>query len=248
MLGNDEVHVWRAPLDLAVLQVHRLLRTLAAEERQRAECYRFKEDREHFIVARGLLRTILGAYLGIEPGQLRFRYNPHGKPALYETTGGERLRFNLSHSHGLALFAVTHGREVGVDLEQIRPHFAEDQIAEQFFSFQEVAALHSLPRSMQEEAFFACWTRKEAYIKGTGQGLSLPLNQFDVSVFPGEPAALLSTRLDPREASRWSLQGLNPGPGYVGALAVAGHGWRLKCWQWPEEGYSQSELHLPDHS
>ena len=231
ILGNDEIHVWRASLDLPVLQSRSLLLTLAAEELRRAERYRFQEDREHFIIARGLLRTILGGYLDIEPGELQFHYNPNGKPALDGVPGGDTLHFNLSHSHGLALFAVTHGRDIGVDLEHIRPHFDEDQIAERFFSFQEVAALHALPRSMQKEAFFACWTRKEAYIKGTGQGLSLPLDQFDVSVVPGEPAALISTRWDPQEASRWSLQELNPGTGYVGALAVAGHGWRLKCWQ-----------------
>ncbi len=232
MLGDDEVHVWRASLSLTAPRVQSLQQTLAADERERAERFHFQKGREHFIVARGLLRAILGRYLDMQPCKLRFCYNPNGKPTLVRESGGDVLRFNVSHSHGLALYAVTGGREIGVDLEWLRPDLAHEQIAERFFSPHEVAVLSTLPRNMKPEAFFNCWTRKEAYVKAKGKGLTLPLDQFDVSLVPGEPAALLSTKWNPQEAFRWSLQQLIPGPGYVAALAVEGNHWQLKCLQW----------------
>ena len=231
-LGKDDVHVWRASLDPPASQVSSLRHTLAADELARAERYHFRQVRERFVVARGLLRAILSRYLGLEAGHLRFCYGPNGKPKLDKETGGGALRFNVTHSQGLALYAMTRGREVGIDIEAIHPELAREEIAEQFFSPREVAALRALPVALQPEAFFNCWTRKEAYIKARGAGLSLPLNQFDVSLVPGEPAALLSTEGDSLEAARWALRALDPGPGYAAALAVEGHDWRLKCWQW----------------
>jgi len=231
-LGDEEVHVWKASLKPESPSVHSLIQILSPDERARADRFHFQKDRECFIVARGLLRVLLGRYLNMEPSCLQFRYNPYGKPALPNESGGNGLRFNLSHSDGLALYAITRGREIGVDIERIRPDVAEGQIAEQFFSCQEVKALRALPPSSQPVGFFNCWTRKEAYIKARGKGLTLPLDQFDVSVVPGEAAALLYVSGDPEESSRWSLQELAPGPGYVAAFAVEGHDWRLKCWQW----------------
>lgn len=234
VLGKDEVHIWRASLDLPASGIWSLQQTLSADERKRAKRLYFQRDQEHFIVARGLLRAILGRYLNMQPGQLRFCYNPNGKPSLDRAYGGDVLRFNLSHSHGLALYAVTHGREIGIDLERIRPEVTEQQTAERFFSPQEVAVLNTLPANIRTEAFFNCWTRKEAYIKARGEGLSAPLDNFEVSLAPGEVAALLSFKGDPQETSRWSLQELYPGPGYVAAIAVEGSHRRLKCWQWPD--------------
>jgi 4'-phosphopantetheinyl transferase len=233
ILGPDEVHVWRAALDQTASCVRSLWQTLAMDERARAERFRFQKDREHFIVARGLLRALLGRYLAMEPSQLRFSYSLHGKPALAWDSGGDGLRFNVSHSHRLALFAISYGRELGIDVERIRAGVASEQTAERFFSPSEVAVLCSLPSHLRTTAFFHCWTRKEAYIKARGEGLSLHLDQFAVSLAPGEPPALLSTQQGPHEAWRWSLQELNPGPGYVAALAVEGHHWKLRCWQWP---------------
>jgi 4'-phosphopantetheinyl transferase len=163
---------------------------------------------------------------------LRFGYNPYGKPALVGEEGEKGLRFNVSHSHGLALYAITRGREIGVDLERIRPFPDLIGLAERFFSPKEVAALRTLPAPMQTEAFLTCWTRKEAYIKAKGEGLSLPLSQFEVSLAPGEPSALLRTQWDALEASRWSLHALTPGPGYVAALAVECNHRRMTCWHW----------------
>jgi len=230
-LGSDEVHVWRAALNRAASQVQSLQRTLTADEQARAERFYFQKDRERFVVGRGLLRIILGRYLNLEPNQLRFDYSPYGKPSLAPEIDGGGLRFNVSHSHELALYAVTRGREIGIDVERLRPDFASEQIAERFFSPREVAELRALPPEVQTEAFFNCWTRKEAYIKAIGEGLSHPLDQFDVSLVPGQPASLLSTRTNPSEAARWSLLALIPSPDYVAALAVEGHGWRLVRWQ-----------------
>jgi 4'-phosphopantetheinyl transferase len=217
-----------------VAQVEILKHTLSAEELKRAGGYCFQKDSEHFIVARGLLRTIIGRYLDMEPGQVRFCYGPHGKPAMSRVFGNETLSFNLSHSHGLALLAVSRGRELGVDLEYILAHLADDQIAERFFSPREVALLRGLSKDVQREAFFIFWTRKEAFIKATGKGLSLPLNQFEVSLVPGKPIVLLSTNGDHQKASRWWLQPLAARSCYAAALCVEGNDWELKGWQWSD--------------
>ena len=234
VLGRDEVHVWQATLDQAPSRIQSFLNNLAADERAKAERFYFDRDREHFIVARGVLRAILGRHLNRGPESLSFCYGSHGKPALAGDTDQDAIRFSVSHSSGVALYAVTRGREVGVDLERIRFDVAVAEIAERFFSRREIAMLRALPTELQCQAFFHCWTRKEAYIKARGEGLSLPLDQFDVSLVPGEPAALLGTRQDPSEASRWSVQELFPAPGYAAALAVEAHGLRLACWQWQQ--------------
>jgi len=239
-LGRDDVHVWRCWLDLTSARVQSLLHTLTPDERSRAERFYRRKDRDHFIVGRGVLRNILSYYLHVEPGQLRFCYNPYGKPALTGETGMDTLRFNVSHSHGLALYAFTQDREIGIDIEHIRPIPEAEQIVKRSFSALENAVFHALPTRLKHEAFFNCWTRKEAYIKARGEGLSLPLDQFDVSLTPGKTAKLLNIRCEPQEATRWSLQELMPGPGYVAALAVKGHGWQLKCWQWSDDDVSSA--------
>jgi 4'-phosphopantetheinyl transferase len=231
-LSSAEVHVWRACLDPAASCLEYLRHTLSADELQRAARFHFPRDRRRFTVARGVLRDILSCYLGVPPSELGFRYSAYGKPALADDFDAAGVRFNISHSHEMALFAVTCGREVGIDIEYLGREIRGEEIAEHFFSAQERANLRALPAETKHRAFFNCWTRKEAYIKAHGEGLSLPLDQFDVSLAPGEPAALLATRSDPREALRWSLQALTPGPGYVAALAVEGQGWQLTCWQW----------------
>jgi 4'-phosphopantetheinyl transferase len=232
LLSDDEIHVWRARLEQPPSKIGDLLKTLAADERERAEKFRFQRDREHFIIARGALRAILGRYLGQRPEQLRFSYSPYGKPALAGPVQTAGLHFNVSHAGGLALYAFTRAKEIGLDIERLRDDFDCGQIAQHYFSRSEVSAFGALPAEMRNLAFFNCWTRKEAYIKAIGEGLSHPLDQFDVSLAPGEPAALLSAGNDPQEAARWSLRELAPGHGYVAALAVKGKDWRLSCWQW----------------
>ena len=232
ILERDEIHVWRTSLDLPASRMQTLQQTLTADEQARAGRFYFPRHRAHFIAARGVLRDILSRYLNREANQLCFCYNAYGKPSLVGDFDGGLLCFNVSHSHGLALYAVTHRRAVGIDVEHICSDFANEQIAERFFSPREVVALRALPSHLQTDAFFNCWTRKEAYIKAKGKGLSIPLHGFDVSLAPGEPAALLRTQWDSQEVTRWSLQELNPGSGYVGAVAVEARDWQLKCWQW----------------
>jgi len=233
-LGSEELHVWRAFIDVPASCDQRLKQILSEDELRRAERFYFRKDGDYFMVVRGLLRMILGRYLNAEPRQLRFCYGRYGKPSLVEECGGDGLRFNLSHSHGLALYAVTRGRMIGVDVERIRTAVEVAQIAERFFSPRETTILRGLPADIRTEAFFNCWTRKEAYMKAKGKGLALPLDQFEVSLVPEEPAALLNTKWDPQEAKRWVLQALQPGPGYVAAAAIDGQQKRLECWQWPE--------------
>jgi 4'-phosphopantetheinyl transferase len=236
----DEVPVWRIALDIGNALLSRLREILADDERQRADRFHFEKDRRHFTAARGVMRTLLAGYLARRPEEVRFAYSNYGKPRLAEE--GE-LRFNLTHSHGLALLAVTRGREIGVDVEHLRDMERDGELlAERFFSPREAVVLRSLPPQLRREAFFHCWTRKEAYIKALGKGLLMPLDQFDVSLHPDEPAALMATHHDPQEVQRWSLRSLLPGEGYVAAVAVEGHLWRLWCGDWVAEAHRPAAL------
>jgi 4'-phosphopantetheinyl transferase len=231
-LNAEEVHVWCARLDRDREAVQTLRDTLSSDELARAGRFYLDKDRTHFIVARGMLRVILARYLDRKPHELTFSYNQHGKPELADLSKELDIRFNISHSNSLALYAVTYGREIGVDLEAIYTDLANLRIAKQFFSFEEVAALCFLPTALQTEAFFNCWTRKEAYVKARGEGLKIDLKQFSVSLAPGQRAALLSST-DKQEDLCWALQEVTPAPGYVGAVAIQGDGWRFRCWQYP---------------
>ncbi len=233
VLSSEDVHVWQATLNQPADIVDRLAATLSNDERQRAERFHFERDRRRFTAGRGILRVILGRYLNLEPDRLRFSYGAQGKPYLAQPAGNPPLSFNLTHSHELALYAFTLGREVGIDVEYIKPLPDLEQIAGRFFSAQEQAQLLALPPAQKAAGFFNCWTRKEAYIKALGQGLSIPLDAFDVSLIPGQPAALLKVKTDPRESRRWTLKALTPAPGYIAAVAAQGQHWQLRCWQWP---------------
>ena len=224
-LPFDEVHVWLAKLDDYPADSLKLL--LAADELARAGRFHFDKDRNHYIVARGWLRKLLAAYLGVGAGELRFSYAEKGKPALEESQRSS-LNFNLAHSHGLAIYGFSRSREVGVDLEFVREDLADEKIAERFFSQGEIDVLRKLPADLRKQAFFDCWTRKEAYIKARGEGLSMPLDEFDVSLRPGEAAALLRNHKEPGEVTRWSMQSVAVPAGYVAALVASGHDWRLK--------------------
>lgn len=230
-LHEDEAHVWRASLTRTPSELQGLSSLLSPDETDRAQRFHFERDRASFIAARAVLRTILAAYLKLNPAHLQFSYSAHGKPSLSDEAGSGGLRFNLSHSHALALYAVTRNREIGVDIEQIRADFAGEEIAERFFSSTEIAMLRALPSNERNESFFNCWTRKEAYIKARGEGLSFPLDRFDVSLSPGEQRVTLNVPEAPFEAARWSLLALTPEDGYAAAIAVEGHDWNLKCWQ-----------------
>jgi 4'-phosphopantetheinyl transferase len=200
--------------------------TLEEQELDRASRFHFEKHRRHFTAGRGVLRQLLSQYLGTKPEQLRLSYGAYGKPALNGEHKDSRLRFNMSHSHEVALFAFAEDRELGVDVEHVRTDFASEEVARRFFSRREVETFNALPRHDQVAAFFKCWTRKEAFIKVIGKGLSQPLDKFDVTL--GQPAALLWVSGD--DASRWSLYDLEVGGDYAGALAVEGQVSRIRCW------------------
>jgi 4'-phosphopantetheinyl transferase len=233
-LANDEVHLWCASLQEPTIHLRRLRAVLSPDEASRADRFYGRGDRERFIARRGLLREILGGYVQAHPSALRFTYGPSGKPALTARRGGRTLSFNLSHSHGLVLYAVTANRALGIDLEYVRDSVECEQISAWAFSASEHAALVALPLADRHAAFFRAWTRKEAYIKATGRGLSRPLDEFEVPVAPDRPAQLLSDRGDPAAPRRWSFRDLQPADGYAAALAVEGRGWRLICRSWPQ--------------
>ncbi|HEX8393824.1 MAG TPA: 4'-phosphopantetheinyl transferase superfamily protein [Longimicrobium sp.] len=222
-LGADEVHVWRASLRPSAAALARMEAHLDADERARAARFRFDEHRTAFVAGRGAQREILARYTGLPPAAHRYRTTAHGKPML--DGGMDELRFNVSNAGDLALCAVTLGREIGVDLEALKPMPDGIDIARRFFSAPENEVFAALPEHERDVAFFHCWTRQEAYIQAVGEGLSMPLDRFDVEFRAGHRARLLATRGDPDEAGRWTLRELHPGPGYVGALVVRGGGW-----------------------
>jgi 4'-phosphopantetheinyl transferase len=227
-LAEDEVHLWRVDLAAVATGEQRWQQILSEEERARAARFHFRQDRRYFTATRALLRIILGGYADSDPKALVFHYSEKEKPSLSPAKSGRQIEFNVTHSGNVALLAFTQGRDVGVDVEKVRQDFEHEAIARRFFSEQEQRQLAALAPDERYSGFFRCWTRKEAYIKAQGVGLSLPLDQFDVSLSPGDEKALLATRPDQKEAARWSLQEVPAEEGYVAALCVRGEGWRLR--------------------
>ena len=228
-LSDGQVHVWRVSLDIPPAVLESMWLTLSSDEQERANRYRFARHRQAFIARRGRLRNLLGRYLGYDPTSLQFSYSQYGKPALQPEAAGQ-LCFNLSHSQGLALFAFARDVDIGVDIERLRTDFDHLELAERFFSPREREELNALPIAIHPQAFFLCWTRKEAFIKAHGEGLSLPLDHFDVNLTPGEPARLVTTRLGLEPPEQWSIFNLEPAPDYRAALAIRGQDYELQCW------------------
>jgi 4'-phosphopantetheinyl transferase len=226
-LSADEVHVWRAQLGCEPHELARLEAALSAEEKSRAERFVFPQDRQRFIAARGILRQLLSAYMNRSAAELEFVYGTHGKPQIKPQKGQLEVQFNVSHCKDLAVFAFAFRRQVGIDVEAIRPEFSGYEIAERFFSQQELSELRTLPPELQAQGFFLCWTRKEAYVKARGGGLQIPLDSFSVTLTPGRPEKLQSS-----DDSRWSLCSFQPAPGFVGAVIGEGKDWRLRRWEW----------------
>ncbi len=202
---------------------------LSPEERERAERFGAAADRETFVITRAILRTILGRHLGQAPRRVRFRSGPQGKPIL-EEAGDADLRFNVSHSGGVAALALTRSRRVGIDVEQIRPDFPWREVAGSVFTRRELAAFDAIPPDRQPQAFFGGWTRKEAFVKARGLGFSLSPQEFSVSLPPYQPA-LLEVAGDPEEAARWSFAPICLAAGFAAAVVAEGDDWLLKCHQ-----------------
>lgn len=216
------VDVWATALDRPPAACERLRAWLTADETARAARFHFERDARRYVVARGVLRDLLGAYLGLAPGAIRFVYGPRDKPALAPPLDAGGVQFNVSHSGAVALYAVGVHRRMGVDVEQVRVLDDLDALAERNFSRAERAALRALPPEQRPAAFFACWTRKEAYVKALGDGLSHPLDAFTVSFAAGAPARVVEIEGDAVAAARWTLGAIGVGPGYEAAVAVDG--------------------------
>jgi 4'-phosphopantetheinyl transferase len=238
VLRYNDVHVWRVPLDQHSERTTLSFEVLSTDEREKAARFRFDKGKNQFVQARAAQRFILSEYLNVRPQDLEFSCGPQGKPALANGHANSSLRFNLSRRDGLALIAVTRGREIGVDVELVRAGLPVFEIAESNFSSPELATLRNLPESMQAAGFYNCWTRKEAYVKARGEGLSFPLKQFDVSLTPGAPPKLLSVRGDTvsvrDEVDRWTLQEIPVAENYIAALVVEGTNLKVVCrnWDW----------------
>lgn len=222
--------VWCLPLDLAESRIAELAGLLSPDERARAARYHFDRHRRRFIACRAQVRTILADYLHASAAELRFESGPRGKPALAPPWSGSGIRFNVSNSHEIALCAVALDRELGVDVEYVRTPNDYEGLAAQFFAQAEVDALRSLPESVRLQAFFNCWTRKEAVLKAVGTGLAFPLDRVTVTLIPGEPARLVAWDDTPARPGEWWLTGVDPAAGYVAALAAPGMPLAVQRW------------------
>jgi 4'-phosphopantetheinyl transferase len=231
---QDSIHVWRASLDQLTEKVRALSSTLSSHELERARRYRSERDRSDFVVGRGFLRRLLGLYLRVPPREIGFAYGRRGKPSL-AAGFDRRLRFNLSHSGQVLLCAMAWQREVGVDVEQVRSIPDCEAVAASVFSRSEFAELRSLHGRQKEQAFYRCWTRKEAYIKADGDGFTLPVRQIEVTLDPGGPAKLVRGAGLAGEHGGWRLYDLSPALGYVGAVAVDGPIDQLNCWRFDSD-------------
>ena len=223
-----DVHVWTLRLDLSRTTHDRLERVISADEAVRAARFVVAADRTRYAAAHGLLRVVLSGYLGVRPEEVVFERGIGGKPCV----ASRRVRFSLSHSGARGLVAVSAEREVGVDIERIRELGDVEGLARRCFSPLERAALSAVPPSQRQAAFFAGWTRKEAFLKVLGEGLSRPLDSFDVTLKPGEPARLLRDRGAPAVSGRYALRALRTAPRYVAALAIDGCGASIRGRPW----------------
>ena len=233
ILPVDEVHVWQVDLIAWEKEVESLIELLDAEERERAARFKFPAPRNQFVISRALLRQALGRYRRIDARAIRFRTTANGKPELAESCD---LRFNLSHTAGVTVFAVARHRQVGVDVERIRQDTDAIELAERFFSPPEVQWLRSQPAAQLIPSFFSCWTAKEAYIKAQGEGLSLPLSGFGVLPRASGSELQLEVYGDAEESRRWSMWQLELGAELRAALAVEGEGCRVRLGQWLATG------------
>lgn len=224
VFNRTEVHLWSATIP-STANLDELARFLSDDETARAKTFHFDLDRRRFIFRRAILRVLLSRYLELQPSAIRFSYNEFGKPALGNQDRRD-LKFNSSDSGDLLEIAIASDREVGIDIELLDGELPLEEIATRFFSPNEVAQLKGLPQSLRQAGFFNCWTRKEAYIKGRGMGLSIPLESFDVSVKPGEPPDLIHSKEDCGDKV-WKVASLEINTRYALAIAAPGSDWTI---------------------
>ena len=229
ILRDEDAHIWRADLEVDEGIQSSFLKLLTPDEKNRAQKFHFAKDKRNFIAARGILRFLIGKYLEMNPAEISFQYSQFGKPSI---ASNNSLKFNISHSQNIALFAFTKKLNIGIDVEFVNPKIEAKDIAANFFSTNEVLNLLALPEELQTLGFFNCWTRKEAFIKAVGEGLSFPLDKFEVSLDPDKPAKLLATHWEPKAVSKWSMYSMLPETNFVGCLAIEGQVDQVNFWNW----------------
>ncbi|HLH54935.1 MAG TPA: 4'-phosphopantetheinyl transferase superfamily protein [Verrucomicrobiae bacterium] len=216
----NEAHVWVLEMASLAPELHRLRTYLSENELEKAGRFRFERHRNHYLISHGWMREVLSRYLLVAPSTLRFELGPKGKPSLAGPTGPRKVLFNLSHCEGVAVLAISPDARVGIDVERVRPLADAQLLVDRFFSKREADQFrHAGPETI-DLAFFNLWTRKEAWLKATGEGITHLLGQVEVGFFPGEPERLIELPPGYGAAAAWSLCSFNPLPGYVGALAI----------------------------
>jgi len=230
-VGAEDIEIWFGSTDMEQDVVSEMERYLSADEQVRARKFVFEGDRKRYVICRALLRRILGAFLQRDPARISMKYNRYGKPEL----SGKPVEFSLSHSDDRAAVAVTSQRRIGIDIERIEPLRPVLELAERFFSPSEAEQISALHGEAQRNAFYNCWTRKEAFTKALGQGLAIPLSSFEVTLLSDVPARLV--KAEGADVRDWTLKELKVGEGYAGAIAVEGRGeWHLNTGTWDERG------------
>jgi 4'-phosphopantetheinyl transferase len=231
-LRLSEVHLWNVSLDTFSEKSGYFRSTLSADEKERADRFLKNEDRERYTITRGALRSLLGAYLAIEPREVEFAYNTLGKPSLVGMGSQVALNFSVSHSGAQALLGFARGRRIGVDLERLSADADVLELAERYFSSNEFETLRLLTAEMQHEAFYCGWTRKEAYLKARGEGIVFGLERVEVSLVPGERTIIKKVSDDPNVSENWILEHLLPAPNYIAAVAAEGHDLTFRFFRW----------------
>jgi 4'-phosphopantetheinyl transferase len=231
-ISEDETHVWLLPCRQSGARLDSLWRELDEAERSRANRFHFEKDRSRFVASRAMVRRVLSCYLRCPAAEVSYDIAEGGKPRLADRHASS-IRFNQSISGDWALLALTPDRELGVDIEQIDGRRADRDIVNGFFAPGEVRALEALPEHEWMFGFFNCWARKEAFIKSTGEGLSRPLDSFEVSIATGQAPSVLSVAGYADADKRWQMADLAEVPGYASALVVTGPVGRLQCFTWP---------------
>jgi 4'-phosphopantetheinyl transferase len=231
VLNSNDVHVWAGELEVPQVSLAGFAATLSKSEQDRAARFHFERHRHRFIVGRGMLRVLLSRYLRCDPRTLEFTYGVAGKPRLPHRPNEAALQFNLAHSDDLALIALTRGGQVGIDVERIRPLRDAEELVARFFSPREHQAFKRLDEDKKPAAFFSLWTRKEAWLKATGEGIAHSLHLVEVSFVENEPARLLTVPSSLDQGLSWSLLDLRPAPGFAAALAIAAIHPNVQCWR-----------------
>jgi len=230
-LKKDEIIIWRIHLDYDRFDLINLSKTLSPDEKLRSDKFYFEKDRSRYVISHGILRELLSFYTGITPKEINFYVNDFGKPYLLPDRSTDDIRFNISHSNQGTILAFSKEREIGVDLEFMKLDFPSVEIVDRFFSKKEKTEFLTLRKHERVEGFYKCWTRKEAYIKAIGKGLSIPLDSFDVSLKPGEPVELVDSRIS-EGGEEWSITDIDVWEGYTAAICIQKPGWRLKIHDW----------------